>query len=482
MTYFRRNSVFQDPIGNARSGLPMPSTIKKPTRTRRMSMSGPAMRGPMLPPAVSGPVQRNSMMRYPNAYSLLMSASKPGSSPSRSQLMKKPRNPRDRAVQAKTRQDVVLGNIFQHLLLLLDPKCPFKPDARLEEQFIPPLKPFKYSFARFDYMISEDPTLQDPTAVPDEFENIHHHQALAMGYYLAGYEVFMSRQDVYPERDKMLEDCYGMHTEGLNRRSPIEELTKLNKNHNHDKAKFEEVIHVLEDRKQRLTEIIAHGEAEIEMANGSIDRIKAEHARLTEIVKVQNLSPEEVHRMNAEHETKHKIAGTNRTKVTDAEEAVDAYTNLLSTLDYSLRFLKLAFGVDSGIWGVIKPSLAIIAELKHTEQANVESERIHVDYELDQLITECENVEDREDEIRRSARLKRDLTQTREVAMVNGVGVKSRLQLVQIVYMFDKYREQNEVDQLRNGTIRAFMNNRSGAQLKYLRNFVEANEILPEVF
>ncbi|KAI0073280.1 hypothetical protein K474DRAFT_1666837 [Panus rudis PR-1116 ss-1] len=643
MADFRRKSTlngFQDPYGNARSGLPMPSTIKKPTRTGRMSMSGPALRGPMLPPAVPGTVQRNSMMRSQNANPLLMSASKPGygrtplhnsvrrgsmwggpqsSAPSGSQPLKDPRNLRDRAVQAKMRQDVVnwlqsteydasnhvlqnitakeFGNIFRHLVLLLDPEWPFKPDARLEEQFIPPLKALKYPFvssidmrwlpapaaphswpfllgvlhwlvemgkARFHYMTSEDPTLQDPSAVPDEFDNIHHHQALAMDYYLAAYEVFLSGQDVYPEQDKALEDRYARKDERVvadlekqreklteltselkklvKNPPPIEELMKLNKNLNHDKAKFEEVIHLLEDRKQRLTETIAHGKAEIEMANANLDRLKAEHARLTEIVKVQNLSPEEVHRMNTEHETlskdienlKHKIAETNRTvmklevsltkKVTDAEEAVDAYTNLLSTLglfpplppplenvNLTLRLNTAAPNpqemlAGSGIREVIKPSLAIIAELKRTERADVESERIKVDNELDQLTTECENVEeevvavtnkvnalnDQADEIRdvvqqdtmksnaEATRLERDLAQARTSAMANGVGVKSRLQAVNIAY-----REQvDKVERLRDETVRAIIKSSSdivtfkdevSKQLKYLRDFAEAN-------
>lgn len=58
-------------------------------------------------------------------------------------------------------------------------------------------------------MESEDPSLQDPSLVPDEFDNMHHHQALAMDYYLDAYEVFLSGQDVYPEQDKALEERYG---------------------------------------------------------------------------------------------------------------------------------------------------------------------------------------------------------------------------------------------------------------------------------
>lgn len=135
-------------------------------------------------------------------------------------------------------------------------------------------------------------------------------------------------------------------------------------------------------------------------------------------------------RMNTEHESlsrdienlKYKITETNKAvmkleisltrKVTDAEEAVDAYTNLLSSLGLfpplapPLDSVNLALTLNtaspdiqemlkgSGIRDVIKPSLGIIAELKRTERADIESERIKVDNELDQLTTECENMEE----------------------------------------------------------------------------------------
>lgn len=57
-------------------------------------------------------------------------------------------------------------------------------------------------------MESCHPTLQDSTLVPDDFDDEHHHQALAMEYYLGAYEVFLLGQDVYPEQDKRLEDHY----------------------------------------------------------------------------------------------------------------------------------------------------------------------------------------------------------------------------------------------------------------------------------
>lgn len=253
----------------------------------------------------------------------------------------------------------------------------------------------------------------------------------------------------------------------------------------------------------------------------NLEKLQAEELRLAGVVKEQNLSPEEVVRMNAEHETlsrdietlKHKMAETNQTvvrlevsltrKVSDAEEALDLYTNLLSNLGLFPPLLppleeidltldlnpatsnpqQLLAGAD--VRTVIKPTLSRVAELKRTERADVESERIKVDNELDQLTLECENMDeevmeisnkvnglsDQADELREvcevithssggqlngeyadvhlfpcskaaqqevlvshaeASRLERDLAQARTAAMANGVGVKSRLQALQI--------------------------------------------------
>lgn len=139
--------------------------------------------------------------------------------------------------------------------------------------------------------------------------------------------------------------------------------------------------------------------------------------------------------MNSEHEglsrdlesLKYKIAETSKNalklevsltkKVTDAEEAVDAYTNLLSSLGLfpplppPLQDVKLTLALNTaapnlpdilvgpGVREVIKPSLAIIAELKRTERADIESERIKVDNELDQMTTEWENMQEEVNEV-----------------------------------------------------------------------------------
>lgn len=161
----------------------------------------------------------------------------------------------------------------------------------------------------------------------------------------------------------------------------------------------------------------------------NLDRLKHEHERLTDVVKAQNLTQEEVHRMNTEHETltrdlehlRAKINETNKAitklevsltkKVEDADDAVDTYTNLLSELNLfpplppplpninlSLRLNSAASNpqemlLGSDIREEIKPTLLKVAEYKRSERAAVEKEQITVDADLDQLTADCENLE-----------------------------------------------------------------------------------------
>jgi len=76
----RRRSVMQpvlDPLSNlnARSGIPVPSTVKKPAPNTRMSLAGLALRAPNT--SVPGTNPRQSMVRSQNLNPLLQSTSKP---------------------------------------------------------------------------------------------------------------------------------------------------------------------------------------------------------------------------------------------------------------------------------------------------------------------------------------------------------------------------------------------------------------------
>lgn len=150
---------------------------------------------------------------------------------------------------------------------------------------------------------------------------------------------------------------------------------------------------------------------------------------LEEIVKAQNLSPEEVIRMNTDREAltrnledlKEKLEETRKTVMTlevsvtnraaAAEEALDTYTSMLSSLelfpplpepwqDVDLTLELNSASSDpqqlltgSDIRKVVKPTLSGIAEMKRMERATVESELIKIEDEHDQLMTECENLD-----------------------------------------------------------------------------------------
>lgn len=224
-----------------------------------------------------------------------------------------------------------------------------------------------------------------------------------------------------------------------------------------DKAKFEEVTLFHENRKQKLIDAIAHENKEIEHHRrcrygcclliyscpcttvADLERLQAEQVRLEEIVKAQNLSPEEVLRMNTEHETltrdlehlRHKINESSKLihklevslgkKTADAEEVIDSYNGLLTVLNLfpplppPLEDVNLGLTMNSGaadpsqlvigpnIKEVVKPTLAKITELKKTENAEIEREKIRLDDELDKVVVACENKEQDVGEILKKA-------------------------------------------------------------------------------
>lgn len=79
----RRSTVQSaaESYGNARSGLPLPSTIKKAPAASsvRMSLAGPPGRTPYIPPSSGGPGTnpRQSTYRSQNVNPLLQSTTKP---------------------------------------------------------------------------------------------------------------------------------------------------------------------------------------------------------------------------------------------------------------------------------------------------------------------------------------------------------------------------------------------------------------------
>ncbi|KAJ7600924.1 HEC/Ndc80p family-domain-containing protein [Mycena floridula] len=631
-----RRSTLHD--ANARSGIPLPSTVKKPAAAGRMSLAGPALRNPVAPGS-AGPSSnpRQSVYRSQNVNPLMQSASKPnfGRTPLNNStrrgsiwpgaqapaainaLAKDPRPLRDRSFQTKMRQDIVsclqqqgaeiplstLSNIqgkdyrmiFEYLLNTLDPNYPLSSHLKLEEVFVPALKAIRYPYAhqidnkwlaapasphswpyllgvlhwlaeqcqdQHEYLESGHPSLQKVEDVPEEFDDMLHHGALAFDYYQQAYTIWLNLQDDFSEPQNALDDRYAKKNERINRdldqvtrqldeaqieynklKSSAAPMAKLEKENGLlvvDCEKFERILAQYQGRQKKLADAIALEQSELATGKTYLEQLQAEQQQLSETVKSQNLTPEEVLQMTTEHEQlsrniedlKLKISETYRTanslevnvtnRAAATEEALEAYTNLLSLLDLlpplpaPLQNIDLTLELNTAasnptqllvgadIRKVIKPTLNSVAESKRSERASVESERIKVDNELDLLTQECENIDDELAELERkigtlneqaddlrdaaqrdalvangeAARLERDLAHARTAALANGMGVKSQLQGMQF-----SYREQLEkVSRLKDETVRAIVKHSHdiamfkeevSSHLRELREFAE---------
>ncbi|KIL58306.1 hypothetical protein M378DRAFT_170731 [Amanita muscaria Koide BX008] len=592
---------------SARSGIPVPSTVKRPSSNQRMSLAGPALRVPQ-PTPMRGPGTnpRQSMMRSQNATSLLSSTYRtpshsggtrsslwPGATSSLIQTVKDPRPLRDKQYQAKMRQDIIfylqgsyseisketLKNvrredyikIFLILVEKLDPGFKGIDPGRFTDEFVPTLEALRYPYAhqidikglaapgsmhswphllgvlhwlvelcklREDYVMSSHPTLQDPSRVPDEFDDAHDHCALGFDYYQSAYAAWLDMNDDFEKYNKpALEERYAKKNESVQEElerqkdllakvsaefdkmsssePPVVKLNKENEVLTTDSEKFLNILQQYEVRKKKLIDTIAYEKAELATGNSRLEQLKIEHERLSDIVKSQNLTPEEIIKMNTDHETlqrnledlRQKLSETHRivmslevtvtNRAAAAEEAVDGYTNFLTALglfpplphpwqeiDLSLELntaasnpQQLLIGAD--IRKVIKPTLNAIAESKRSERASLETERIRFDNDLDQLNLECENLEEeimetekkvaslneQADDLRDAAqqdallasneasRLDRDISQAKTAAIANGMHVKSHLQTLQL-----SYQEQVEkAARLKEDTIRAIL-------------------------
>jgi kinetochore protein NDC80 len=151
--------------------------------------------------------------------------------------------------------------------------------------------------------------------------------------------------------------------------------------------------------------------------------MKAERNKLSEMVKVQNLSPEEVTRMNTEHETlsrnledlKNKVAETNKmimslevaltNRVATAEEVIDTYNGLLATpglipspdTDLTIELNMATSDLQQMIKGpdtrkVVKPALNKWAEMYRMDTDSVKHERIAVEDDHDHVMNSCDDL------------------------------------------------------------------------------------------
>ncbi|PBK96649.1 hypothetical protein ARMGADRAFT_962373 [Armillaria gallica] len=493
--------------------------------------------------------------------------------------------------------------IFDYLVLSLDASYPLNPKASIQEQFIPALKYLKYPYVsqidnkwlaapasmhswpsllgilhwlvqlcqmRNHYLASGHPTLQISSDIPDEFDDPMDHTALAYDFAEQAYSLWLDSsdedsRDLMVEPKQTLEERYAKKNERVQHdleqlrkqlddatieydklkssAAPIAKAQDENGLLKGDNEKFQKILQLYEVKKKKLIDFIAQEKTELARKDESLIQMKMEQERLSDIVKTQNLSPEEVSRMTTEHETlsrnledlRQKIAETHRAvlnlevnvtnRAAATEEALDAYVNLLSSLELLPPLPPPFEGVDlmlelntaasnptqllkgAEIRKVIRPTLNSVAESKRSERASVESERIKVDNELDQLMAECENLdlettevekkvvslheqaEDLRDAAQQEAlvasneatRVERELAHARTAALANGMGVNTRLTGLQF-----KYQEQVEkVSRLKEATVRAIIKNSNdiamfksevSRHLADLREFVDTSQ------
>ncbi|KAJ3830027.1 HEC/Ndc80p family-domain-containing protein [Lentinula raphanica] len=484
--------------------------------------------------------------------------------------------------------------IFEFLVELLDPCYPIDSTEKFEDTFIPALKTLGYPYAhtidnkwlaavgsphtwphllgvlhwlvemckmKAQYSTSGHNTLQDPANIPEEFQDPFDRRALAFDYYEKCYAIWLDHIDEFDEPNEQLEDRYAKKNQRVqkdvevksqqldeakieydkltNAAAPISLLEEENKTRVSDAEKMQIVLQKWEARRNKLSVAIATEKADLAKKEDYLANLKSEQEQLQNVVKEQNLSPEEASRMTTDYEMltrtvedlKQKISDTEKVvmslevsltnRVSGAEEVLHTYNLALSTLgllpplsasdvNLTLELNTAASDPDqllagSDIRKVIKPTLNSVAESKRSTRAEVENERIRVDHEIEQLTLECDNVEDEITQLEKqvasvneqaidlhnaaqrealqsneSARqMEQKLANARTAAIANGMGAKSRLHQLQ----FD-YREQVErVNRLKDETVRAIIKSSSdiaefrGEVAKKLRELRECAEM-----
>ena len=178
-----------------------------------------------------------------------------------------------------------------------------------------------------------------------------------------------------------------------------------------------------------------------------LEQLKAERARLSDVVKTQNLTPDEVARMNTEHETltrsvedlKVKVAETNKlvmslevsltNRVATAEEVIDQYNTLLSSPglippneeDLTIELNMASSDLQQLVRGpdmrkVVRPTLSKWAEMYRVEIDVAKREKIVVDDEHDHVVNECDDlIQEIETEVAKVHALTEQAEEMREV-------------------------------------------------------------------
>jgi kinetochore protein NDC80 len=229
---------------------------------------------------------------------------------------------------------------------------------------------------------------------------------------------------------------------------PLKAIERENATLVRDREKFLAILRRYESRGEKYREAIKHETAELEelgtiirgrrlfdifidiVSGAKLDNLTRTHQQLTGIVREQNLSPQEVAKMKNDaeqlsrtlEESRQRLADTHRNsmnlevsvanKTATVEDALEKYTRLLESLELyptpppPRHDVNLALELNpaapapqdllqgADIRKVIKPTLGAIAEDKRVERAGLESDKIRVEDELDQVMQDCENLDE----------------------------------------------------------------------------------------
>ncbi|GJJ12204.1 hypothetical protein Clacol_006445 [Clathrus columnatus] len=420
---------------------------------------------------------------------------------------------------------------------------------------------FLSELVKTSYAFSDDPTVQNKSLVPEIFGE-EHNNTLAFDYYVEAYYVFLQGSDDFTEQDQELEERHSRRNQAIFQERdslkieletlkeeynsltatppPIVKLQADNERLRRDQMKFTGVISHTRAKVEKYKETVKKLKTEITAQESYLQKLKEEFQQLSLTVKEQNLSPQEVTRMNTEHDSLHRTLGELRRKVAetqqgyhnlevalanrtaDMERAVDEYMGYLWRLELHPQppfpFDKMNFDINfdpskddprqliigEDLKGTIAPALTQLAYTKRKQRSEAEDEIIQIDFTTEKILVEYENLEEtinnieirtnvlmeQADALRKAddafmsnteaARLERELAQARAATKSNGLGVKLKVQALQIAY-----QEQIEkTDRLREETIKALVKNtndmcmfkeRVSEDLSRLRQFAEEN-------
>lgn len=466
--------------------------------------------------------------------------------------------------------------MFNHLVQYLDPEYPIGLTQKFEEECMPALKAFRYPYAhtvdnkwlsapasmhcwpallgvlswfvemciiKSEYAESKDPALLELDSVPEQFDHPLHHVALASYLNAAGYDLWMSQEDeefVAPRQ--FVEDRYALKDEKAKEENselaqkykaiqkeleqlrssatPLVDLQKTNDVLRQDDQKFDTILKKYEAAIKKKSDQLLRDKEDYAKAEIQLAQMHGESQRLALIVETQNLSQQEVIKMNTDHETlartlddlKQRVADAQQTamklevsianRASKAEDELETYTSLLSSLnmfpplpppfdadlDLSLELNTAAANpaellVGQDIRKVVRPAILKFAEMKRMARAEVGAEQLKVENELDKLESECERLGEAIEELERNAehvseqaddikeassrdamisageaeKFERELARVRNLALSSGLGVRTQLQAAQ----FAAREQEDRINRLKQETISAVVQNGS---------------------